>query len=100
MSLTSTRSRLRSSDRDARHAGELTPPEAKFRGRGSPAQYNAALHACDRPLLVIGYAPFAGAETMNKIIKMIVVAAVLAACAPTAYAQQAEPQKQTLRQKI
>jgi len=37
---------------------------------------------------------------MNKIIKMIVVAAVLAACAPTAYAQQAEPQKQTLRQKI
>ena len=37
---------------------------------------------------------------MNKIIKMIVVAAVLAACAPTVYAQQAEPQKQTLRQKL
>ena len=37
---------------------------------------------------------------MNKIIKMIVVAAVLAACAPAVYAQQAEPQKQTLRQKL
>jgi hypothetical protein len=41
-----------------------------------------------------------GKETMNKIIKMIVVAAVLAACTPTVYAQQAEPQKQTLRQKL
>jgi hypothetical protein len=37
---------------------------------------------------------------MNKIIRMIVVAAILAASAPVAYAQQAEPQKQTLRQKI
>jgi hypothetical protein len=45
-------------------------------------------------------APIAGTETMNKIIKMIVVAAMLATCAPTAYAQQTEPQKQTLRQKI
>jgi hypothetical protein len=41
-----------------------------------------------------------GKETMNKIIKMIVVAAVLAVCTPTVYAQQAEPQKQTLRQKL
>jgi hypothetical protein len=41
-----------------------------------------------------------GKETMNKIIKMIVVAAVLSACAPTVYAQQTEPQRQTLRQKI
>ena len=37
---------------------------------------------------------------MNKIIKMIVVAAVLAACTPAVHAQQAEPQKQTLRQKL
>ena len=40
---------------------------------------------------------------MNKTIKMIVVAAVLAACIPAASAQQiqqSEPQKQTLRQKI
>jgi hypothetical protein len=37
---------------------------------------------------------------MNKIIRMIVVAAILAASAPVVYAQQAEPQKQTLRQKI
>jgi hypothetical protein len=41
-----------------------------------------------------------GKETMNKIIKMIVIAAVLAACAPAVYAQQTEPQKQTLRQKL
>jgi hypothetical protein len=41
-----------------------------------------------------------GKETMNKIIKMIVVAAVLTVCAPTIYAQQTEPQKQTLRQKL
>jgi hypothetical protein len=41
-----------------------------------------------------------GKETMNKIIKMIVVAAVLATCTPIVYAQQSEPQKQTLRQKL
>ncbi len=37
---------------------------------------------------------------MNNTIKMIVVAAVLAACAPAAYAQQSEPHKQTLRERI
>jgi hypothetical protein len=47
--------------------------------------------------------PIAGTETMNKIIKMIVVAAVLAACIPAVSAQQTqqtEPAKQTLRQKL
>jgi len=37
---------------------------------------------------------------MNRTIKMIVVAAVLATCAPAAYAQQVEPHKQTLRERI
>ena len=38
---------------------------------------------------------------MNKILKMIIVAAVLAACAPAVSAQQqTEPHKQTLREKI
>jgi hypothetical protein len=46
-----------------------------------------------------------GKETMNKLVKMIVVVAavmtpILAASAPAVYAQQAEPQKQTLRQKL
>jgi hypothetical protein len=39
-------------------------------------------------------------ETMKTLIKLIVVAAILAASAPTTYAQQTEPPKQTLRQKI
>ena len=37
---------------------------------------------------------------MNKTIRLIVVAALLAAVVPSAHAQQAEPPKQTLRQKI
>jgi hypothetical protein len=37
---------------------------------------------------------------MNKTIKMIIVAAMLAACAPATYAQQVEPHKQTLRERI
>jgi hypothetical protein len=39
-------------------------------------------------------------ETMNKIIKIIVVASVLAAVAPSAHAQQSEPPKQSFREKI
>jgi hypothetical protein len=40
-------------------------------------------------------------EIMNKILKMIIVAAVLAAGAPAVSAQQqTEPHKQTLREKI
>jgi hypothetical protein len=39
-------------------------------------------------------------ETMNKMLKTIAVAAVLAACVPIAHAQQAEPHKQTLRERI
>jgi len=37
---------------------------------------------------------------MNKTIKMIVIAAMLAVCAPIVYAQQTEPHKQTLRERI
>jgi hypothetical protein len=39
-------------------------------------------------------------ETMKTLIKMIIIAAILAASAPTTYAQQTEPPKQTLRQKL
>jgi hypothetical protein len=44
--------------------------------------------------------PIAGTESMNKTIRIIALAAVLAAFMPTANAQQTEPQKQTLREKI
>jgi hypothetical protein len=39
-------------------------------------------------------------EIMKTLIKMIIVAAILAASAPNIYAQQTEPPKQTLRQKL
>jgi hypothetical protein len=39
-------------------------------------------------------------ETMNKIIRLIVVAAVLAAVVPSVHAQQSEPPKQSFREKI
>ena len=37
---------------------------------------------------------------MKTLIKLIVVAAIFAASAPATFAQQAEPQKQTIRQKL